>query len=128
MSGPIRWQVLDMFKTSNGRHPINMFGWMNVTHGLVCGLSGSRAVCQVLMRSHVCIDVRSTSCEWSTAGQVKTVSPRSTACSFCDRSANVLSVSYTVHIHFVHYTSVTRRFVDRSLSVTCLVRMRSLKT
>ena len=28
--------------------------WMNVTHALVCSLSGSRAVCQVLMRSASC--------------------------------------------------------------------------
>ena len=35
------------------------------------------------------------------------VSWTSTACAFCDHSTNVLSVSYTVHIHFVDYTSVT---------------------
>ena len=57
----------------------------------------------------------------------KRVSGTSTACSFCDRSANVLSVSYTVHIRFVHYTSVTRRFIDQSLSVTCAVHMRTLQ-
>ena len=28
--------------------------WVNVTHALVCGLSGSRAVCPVLMRSASC--------------------------------------------------------------------------
>ena len=28
--------------------------WMNVTRALVCGLSGSRAVCLVLMRSASC--------------------------------------------------------------------------
>ena len=33
---------------------------------------------------------------------------------FLDRSINVLSVSYTVHIRFVRYTSVTRPLVDRS--------------
>ena len=57
----------------------------------------------------------------------KRVSPMSTACSFCDRSANVLSVSYTVHIRFVRYTSVKRTLVDRSLSVACSVRMLSLR-
>ena len=57
----------------------------------------------------------------------KRVSPTCTAGSFYDRSANVLSVSYTVHIRFVRYTSVTRTFVDRSLLVTCSVRMRSLR-
>ena len=44
--------------------------------------------------------------------------------SIIDRSINVLSVSFTVHIRFVRYTSVTRPLVDRSLSVTCPVRMR----
>ena len=46
---------------------------------------------------------------------------------FCEHSTNVLSVSYRVHIRFVHYTSVTLTLVDRSLSVTCSVRMRSLQ-
>ena len=49
------------------------------------------------------------------------------ACAYFDRSTNVLSVSYTVHIRFVRYTSVTRTLVDRSLSVTCSVRLRSLR-
>ena len=48
----------------------------------------------------------------------------STACSFCGRSANVLSVSYTVHIRLVRYTSVTRMFVDRSLSFFRAIRVR----
>ena len=41
--------------------------WMNVTHALVCGLSGSRAVCPVLMCVRrpvdilcISVDVRST--------------------------------------------------------------------
>ena len=51
----------------------------------------------------------------------------STACAFCVRSANVLSVSDTVHIRFVRYTAVTRTSVDCSLYVTCVVRMRSLR-
>ena len=54
----------------------------------------------------------------------KRVSGTSTACSFCDHSANVLSVSYTLHMRFVRYTSVTRTFVDRSFFITCSVRMR----
>ena len=44
---------------------------------------------------------------------------------FCDRSTNVLSVAYTVHIRFVRYTSVTHTaksvsspFFVRCLSVT----------
>ena len=28
--------------------------WVNVTHALVCGLSGSRAVCPILMHSASC--------------------------------------------------------------------------
>ena len=51
------------------------------------------------------------------------VSRMRTACAFCDHSGNVLSVSYSVHIRFVSHTSDTRTFVDRSLSVTCSVRM-----
>ena len=34
--------------------PDNYVRWMNVTHALVCGLSGSCAVCPVLMRSASC--------------------------------------------------------------------------
>ena len=57
----------------------------------------------------------------------RTVSGTSTAFSFRDGSANVLSIFHMLHIRFVRYTSVTRTFVDPSLSVTCLVRMRSLR-
>ena len=53
------------------------------------------------------------------------ISCTSTACSFCDRSANVLSVSYTVHIRFVCYTSVTR--LVRLLTVLRPLLMRSLR-
>ena len=55
------------------------------------------------------------------------VSWTSTACAFCDRSTDVTSVSNTVHIRFVRYTSVTHTLVSRPLSVTCSVRMRSLR-
>ena len=35
--------------------PPDIYGrWVNVTHALVCGLSGSSAVCLVLMRSASC--------------------------------------------------------------------------
>ena len=34
--------------------PYKYVGWMNVTNALVCGLSGSRAVCPVLMRLASC--------------------------------------------------------------------------
>ena len=51
----------------------------------------------------------------------------STACAFCVRSTNVLSISYTVHIRFVRYTSVTCTWIDRTLSITCAIRMRSLR-
>ena len=98
------------------------------------------AVCPVLVRFvrfslfrhpvgilYVSVDVRLTSV---VNGQYRTgnrVSWARTACAFCDRSTNVLSVSYTVHIRFVRYTSATHTLVDRSLSVTCLVPMRSLR-
>ena len=49
------------------------------------------------------------------------------ACAFFDRSTNVLSVSYTVHIRCVRYASLSRTLVDRSLSVTCSAHMRSLR-
>ena len=51
----------------------------------------------------------------------------STVCTFCHHSTNVLSVSYMVYFPFVRYTSVTLTKVDRSLSVTCVVRMHSLQ-
>ena len=50
---------------------------------------------------------------------------------FCDRSTNVLSVAYTVHIRFVRYTSVTHTakyvswpFFVRYLSVEYAILMR----
>ena len=99
--------------------------WVNVIHASVCGLCGSRAVCPVLMRSAscrypVCIPLCpfDLSCERSTARQFKECP---------GRVRHVLSVSYTVHIRFVHYTSVTRTFIDRSLSVTCSVHMHTLQ-
>ena len=55
------------------------------------------------------------------------VSWTNTTCAFCDRSMNVLSVSYTVHISFVRYTSVTRTLVYRSFFFTCSICMRSLR-
>ena len=107
---------------------------VKVSHALVCGLSGSRAVCPVLVRSASCrypVCVRLSpfdlSCERSTAGQVTefpgrvphvySVIVQPTLCPFLIRYMFVLSVR--------HY--VTRTFVDRSLSVTCSVRMRSLR-
>ena len=103
---------------------------MNVTHALVCGLSGSRAVCPVLMRSASCMyPLMSVLPKFRTVNYrtIKRVSWTGTPCSFCDLSMKVLSVSYTVHIPFVHYTSVIRMLVGHSLSVTCLVRMHSLR-
>ena len=92
-----------------------------------CGLSGSHAFgilwvsCMYPLMSFR-PELRTVNCRTG-----KRVSPTSAACSFCDRSANVLSVPYTVHIRFVRYTSVTRTFGDRSLSVASLVRMHSLR-
>ena len=72
----------------------------------------------------VSVDVRSVNYRTG-----KIVSWAITACAFCGRSTNVLSVTYTVHIRSVRVTctSITRTLVGRSLSVTCLVRMRSLR-
>ena len=66
LSGPIRWQVLDMFKTLNGRQRINMYGGGTL-------LMRWYAVCPFLMRFvqfslfwhpvgilYVSVDVRST--------------------------------------------------------------------
>ena len=55
------------------------------------------------------------------------VSWTNTAWAFCDRSTNVLSVSYTVRIRVVRYISVTCTLVDRSFFFTCSVRVGSLR-
>ena len=47
LSGLIRWQVLDMLKTSNGSHRINMYGGRTL-------LMRWYAVCPVFMRSASC--------------------------------------------------------------------------
>ena len=73
---------------------------------------------------YVSVDVRSTRINYRTGNRVPGTS---TACALCDHSTNVLSVSYTVHIRFVRYTSVTLTLGDRSLSVTCSVHMRSIQ-
>ena len=79
--------------------------------------------------------MRSASCMYPLMSVLPTVNYRTskrvswtgTPCSFCDRSMNVLSVSYTVHIPFVRYTSVIRKLAGHSLPVICLVRMHSLR-
>ena len=113
------------------RTPPNKYvRWMNVTHALVCGMSGSRAVCPVLMRSVSCMyPLMSVRHElWTVKYKTYDIVPQtSTACTFRVRLTNVWSVSYTVHIRFVRYTSVTRTWVYRSLSVTCPVHMHSLR-
>ena len=95
---------------------------MNVTRELVCGLSGSRTVCPVLMRSASCrypdcmyplMSVRPDL--WTVNYRTGNRVPRTNiACAFFDRSMDVLSVSYTVHIRCARYTPVTRTLVDRS--------------
>ena len=103
--------------------------WVNVTRALVCGLPVSRAVCPVLMRSTscrypVCISCCSfnLSCEWSTTGHVT---------EFPGRVPHVHSVIVQptfcpLFIRYIFVLSVINLF-DRSLSVTCSVRMRSLR-
>ena len=103
---------------------------MNVTHALVCGLSGSRAVCPFLMRSASCMYPL-----MSIRPELRTINyrtgkrfPRTNiTCAFIDRSSNVLTISYTVHIRCVRFTSITRTLVDHSLSVSCSAHMRSLQ-
>ena len=70
LSGPIRWQVLNMFKTSNGRHRIKMSGGWTLLVRLY-------AVCLVLVRSASCrypVCIRwcpfDLTCERSTTGHV----------------------------------------------------------
>ena len=133
VSGDIRF-VRSYPLASFGRHLINMsVGWTLLMRS-VCGLSGSRVVCPVDMRSAPCrypVCIRwcpfDLSCEGINYRTGNRVRGMSTACAFCDHSTNVMSVSYTVNIRFVGYTSVTLTLVDRSLSVTCSVRMRSLQ-
>ena len=123
-----------MFKTSNGRHHKTMSGGWTLLMRSVCGLSGCCAVCLVLMRSASCrypVCIRwcpfDMSCERINYRAGNRVPGTSTASAFCDHSTNILSISYTVHIRFVRYTSVTLTLVDRSLSITCSVRMRYLQ-
>ena len=132
VSGDIRFvrsYPLNMFKTSNGRH--RLIGPVGERYSCV-----RYAVCPVVVRIvrfscvqhpvgilYVSVDV----CERINYRTGNRVPGTSTACAFCDHSTNVLSVSYTVHIRFVRYTSVTLTLVDRSLSITCSVRMRSLQ-
>ena len=122
-----------MFKTSNGRHRINTNGgwrllmlWYEVCPVLVrfVWFSCVRHPVGILYVPLMFVRPELWTVNCLTGNRV---SKTSTAYSICDRSATVLSVSYTVHIRFVCYISVTRTFVDCSLSVTCLVCMRSLR-
>ena len=89
--------------------------WMYVTHALVCGLSGSRLVCPVLMCSAPCrypVCIRwcpnALSCDRSTTGQVKefpgrlphahSVIVQRTFCPFPKRYIIVLSVIHLLHV------------------------------
>ena len=56
LSGPICWQVLDMFKSSNGRHRINMYGGLTLLVWLV-RFSCVRRPVGIL---YISVDVRST--------------------------------------------------------------------
>ena len=89
--------------------------WMKVTHAFVCGLSGSRVVCPVLMLSASCrypVCIRSCpfdlSCERPTTGKVTGLPgrvPRAhsaivqrTLCPFLIRYIFVLSVIHLLHV------------------------------
>ena len=89
--------------------------WVNVTHALVCGLSGSRAVCPILMRLASCryfVSIRccpfDLSCNWSTTGQVTefpgrvrnvhSVIVQRTFCPFLIWYIFVLSVIHLLHL------------------------------
>ena len=74
--------------------------WMNVSRALVCSLSGSRAVCEVLMRSAswrypICI------CSTKFPGRVPhahSVFEKRTFCTFLIRYIFVLSVIHPLHV------------------------------
>ena len=87
--------------------------WMNVTHTLVCGLSGSRAVCPVLMRSSsfrypVCIRLCpfDFSCERSTTGQVTAFPGRVT-----HAHSVIVQRTFCPFRRFDHYTYVSRMYM-----------------
>ena len=100
--------------------PDKYIRWVSVTHALVCGLSGSRAVCPVLMRSASCrypVCIRwcpfDLSCERSTPGQVTecpgrvphdivhSVIVQPTFCPFLIRYIFVLSVIHPLHVRLL---------------------------
>ena len=92
--------------------------WVNVTHALVCGLSGSPAVCPLLMRLASCrypVCIRwcplDLSCEQSNARQVKefprlvpcaqSVFLQGTLCPFLIRYIFVLSFIHLLHVRLL---------------------------
>ena len=88
--------------------------WLNVTHALVCVLSGSRAVCPVIVRSVSCmypLMSADLSCESSTAGQVTefpgrvphlhSVIVQPMLCPFLIRYIFVLSVIHLLHVRLL---------------------------
>ena len=100
--------------------------WMNVTGALVCGLSGSRAVCPVVMHSASCkypVCIRwcpfDLSCEWDNY-RTGDRFPQSSN----ERFVRFLYGTYSLCPLYICYTYV---IVDRSLSITCSVRMPSLR-
>ena len=115
LRGLIPLQVLGVYKTFE-RTPLDKYvRWMNVTRALVCGSSGSRAVCPVLTRSASCgypVWIRwcpfDLNCEWSTTGQVTefprrvphahSVFVQRTFCPFLIRYMFVLSVIQPLHV------------------------------
>ena len=129
LSGPIRWQVFDIIKALNGRHRINMQGgWTLLMRWYVVCLVLVRFVRFSCIRHPVCIRwcPFALSCERSTTRQVTELPGWVTHAHYVIIQWT-LYVSYSVHIRFVRYTSVTYTLDGCPLSIPCLVRMRSLR-
>ena len=128
LSGPISWQVLDMFKTSNGRHRMKMSGGWTL-------LVRWYAVCPVLMRFvrfscvrhpvgilYVFVDVRSTcvvngklqDMYWSSPDECRMC----ILWSFDERFDRFLCATYSFYPLYILYTYVSWPFSISYLSGT----------
>ena len=115
----VRFYPLASFEHDFERTPLDKYvWWVKVTHALVCGLSGSHAVCPVFLRSAscrcpVCIPCCpfDLSCEPSTAGQVtefpgrlphlQSVIVQPLLCPFIIQYIFVLSVIHLLHVRLL---------------------------
>ena len=121
MSGDIRF--VRSYPLASFRHvqnfertpPDKYVRWMNVTYALVCGLSGSQAVCPNLIVSASCrypVCIRwcpfDLSCEWSITGKVRdfhgwvphahSVFVQRTFCLFLIWYIFILSIIHLLHV------------------------------